>query len=105
MWGQWIGTIAGTNKGKVSLSIDRDSPYIGRIVVGDFDLNISPFHAKTTWTQKGNQITAELTEFTPFYSTEFSFFITLYLLTQIRFQRMDKSQGDSREFATWQLGD
>ncbi len=65
MWGQWIGQIEGTNTGLVSLSIDRDSPFAGRIVVGDTSPAISSFHAKTTVKQDGNQITAKLTDFTP----------------------------------------
>ncbi len=73
MWGQWIGTIGGTNNGVVSLSIDRDSPFIGRIVVGDFNSDISPFHAMAILNQAGEKITAELTEFTPFTLQNFPF--------------------------------
>ena len=71
MWGQWIGTIAGTNKGLVSLSIDRDRPFTGRIVVGDFSPDISSFHAKTTIKQNGDLITGELTDFISFFPQNF----------------------------------
>ena len=71
MWGQWIGTIEGTNKGIVSLCIDRDSPFAGRIVVGDFSPDISSLHAKTTIKQNGDLITGEITDFISFSPQNF----------------------------------
>jgi hypothetical protein len=73
MWGQWIGSIKGTNNGIVSLVIDRDSPFAGRIVVGDFSSDRSSFHARTTIKQNGDQITGELTEFNTFTPQNFPF--------------------------------
>ena len=35
MWGQWIGSIKGTNQGSIILSIDHDRPYTGRISLHD----------------------------------------------------------------------
>jgi len=35
VWGQWIGSIKGTNQGSIILSIDHDRPYTGRISLHD----------------------------------------------------------------------
>jgi hypothetical protein len=71
MWGQWIGAIGGTNTALVSLSIDRDSPFAGRIIVGDISRNHLSFHAWTTIKQNGDLITGEITDFISFSPQNF----------------------------------
>lgn len=66
MWGQWLGRINGeTNAGHLTLNIDRDKPYSGRILVLDDEPKNLSFAADLAMTQRNEQLSGTLSNFIP----------------------------------------
>lgn len=63
MWGQWCGSISGTNTGSVIINIDKDSPNKGRVLVSDNDPNVASFHADITISVSNDSFTADINNF------------------------------------------
>jgi hypothetical protein len=64
MWGQWIGQFNGTNSGLLTLNIDQDRPYTGRLLVVDSDLQKVSFHAKVSLRVSDSRLDGQLQDFT-----------------------------------------
>lgn len=62
MWGQWRGSITGTNNGQLVLNIDKDNPGVGRMQVAD---NVSPHSAVVLIGGDSTTLTATLGDFEP----------------------------------------
>ena len=60
MWGQWRGSITGTNIGQLVLNIDEDKPGIGRIQVAD---NVAPFIASVRFEEASTPMAGTLIDF------------------------------------------
>lgn len=79
MWGQWLGRITGTNQGTVTLSIDKDRPWKGMVLVLDDADNRSSHIWNAEFKTKDderNSITADLTNPVPY---DKNYFLTVNL--------------------------
>lgn len=66
MWGQWIGTLDGSNRRRVILNIDRNQPFNGCIVVAYDDQPNQSFQARIVLEREGDDIKGDIYNFNLF---------------------------------------